>query len=143
MLTSLLYRKVLSKFQPDIKILFLRLRNFEKQIRSYKKREASCYKAFHIRRAPLFDKIVRKAGLIHYGAGGGTRTHTVSLPTDFESVTSANSIIPAKFTRHSLSQFKQIRNHKVLACVIMIRYNKIYRTHNPKNLNVCKEGRFL
>ena len=29
------------------------------------------------------------------GAGGGTRTHTVSLPTDFESVTSANSITPA------------------------------------------------
>ena len=30
-----------------------------------------------------------------YGAGGGTRTHTVSLPTDFESVTSTNSITPA------------------------------------------------
>ena len=30
-----------------------------------------------------------------YGAGGGTRTHTVSLPTDFESVTSANSITSA------------------------------------------------
>ena len=29
------------------------------------------------------------------GAGGGTRTHTVSLPTDFESVTSANSITSA------------------------------------------------
>ncbi len=29
------------------------------------------------------------------GAGGGTRTHTVSPPTDFESVTSANSITPA------------------------------------------------
>ncbi len=29
------------------------------------------------------------------GAGGGTRTHTVSLPTDFESVTSTNSITPA------------------------------------------------
>ena len=28
-------------------------------------------------------------------AGGGTRTHTVSLPTDFESVTSTNSITPA------------------------------------------------
>ena len=27
-----------------------------------------------------------------YGASGGTRTHTVSLPTDFESVTSTNSI---------------------------------------------------
>ena len=31
----------------------------------------------------------------HGNAGGGTRTHTVSLPTDFESVTSANSITPA------------------------------------------------
>ena len=29
------------------------------------------------------------------GAGGGTRTHTVSPPTDFESVTSTNSITPA------------------------------------------------
>ena len=29
------------------------------------------------------------------GAGGGGRTRTVSLPTDFESVTSANSITPA------------------------------------------------
>ena len=28
-------------------------------------------------------------------AGGGGRTRTVSLPTDFESVTSANSITPA------------------------------------------------
>ena len=64
MLTSLFYRKVLSKSLPDIKILFLRLRNFEKQIRSNKKWEARCHKAFHIRRAPLFDKIVRKAGLI-------------------------------------------------------------------------------
>ena len=32
------------------------------------------------------------------GAGGGTRTHTVSLPTDFESVTSTNSITPANDT---------------------------------------------
>lgn len=95
MLTSLFYQKVLSKSLPNIKILFLRLRNFEKQIRSYKKQKAPYHKAFHIRRAPLFDKIVRKAGLIHYGAGGGTRTHTVSLPTDFESVTSTNSITPA------------------------------------------------
>ena len=30
-----------------------------------------------------------------HGAGGGTRTHTVLLPTDFESVTSANSITSA------------------------------------------------
>ena len=32
---------------------------------------------------------------IHYGAGGRTRTGTVSLPVDFESTTSANSITPA------------------------------------------------
>ncbi len=30
-----------------------------------------------------------------FGAGGGTRTHTMSPSTDFESVTSANSITPA------------------------------------------------
>ncbi len=32
------------------------------------------------------------------GAGGGGRTRTVSLPTDFESVTSANSITPANIS---------------------------------------------
>lgn len=31
----------------------------------------------------------------NYGAGGRTRTGTVSLPVDFESTTSANSITPA------------------------------------------------
>ena len=31
-----------------------------------------------------------------FGAGGGTRTHTMSPSTDFESVTSANSITPAR-----------------------------------------------
>ena len=30
-----------------------------------------------------------------YGAGGGTRTHTPLLTTDFESVSSANSDTPA------------------------------------------------
>ena len=49
MLTNLFYRKVLSKSRPDIKILFLRLKNFEKQIRSYKKWKAPCLKAFYIR----------------------------------------------------------------------------------------------
>ena len=33
-----------------------------------------------------------------YGAGGRTRTGTVSLPVDFESTTSANSITPANVT---------------------------------------------
>ncbi len=37
------------------------------------------------------------------GAGGGGRTRTVSLPTDFESVTSANSITPAY--SHSIPHF--------------------------------------
>ena len=97
MLTSLFYRKVLSKSLPDIKILFLHLRNFEKLIRSYKKRKAPYHKAFHIRCAPLFDKIVRKAGLVQFGAGGGTRTHTPLRITDFESVSSTNSNTPAYY----------------------------------------------
>ena len=34
-----------------------------------------------------------------FGAGGGTRTHTMSPSTDFESVTSANSITPASILK--------------------------------------------
>ena len=33
-----------------------------------------------------------------YGAGGGTRTHTMSPSADFESATSTNSITPADGT---------------------------------------------
>ena len=33
--------------------------------------------------------------MYYAGAGGGGRTRTVSLPPDFESGTSANSITPA------------------------------------------------
>ena len=47
------------------------------------------------------------------GAGGRTRTGTVSLPVDFESTTSANSITPAQrcyYTRllKELQDFFQI-----------------------------------
>ncbi len=56
-----------------------------------------------------------------FGAGGGTRTHTVLLPTDFESVTSANSITPANMCKfctyisltHFLNGFKR-ENHIIL-----------------------------
>ena len=56
-----------------------------------------------------------------FGAGGGTRTHTVLLPTDFESVTSANSITPANMFKfctyisltHFLNGFKR-ENHIIL-----------------------------
>ena len=41
------------------------------------------------------DKFLSKLVVFH-GAGGGGRTRTVSLPPDFESGTSANSITPAK-----------------------------------------------
>ena len=58
---------------------------------------------------------------IRDGAGGGTRTHTVLLPTDFESVTSANSITPANMFKfctyisltHFLNGFKR-ENHIIL-----------------------------
>ena len=56
-----------------------------------------------------------------FGAGGGTRTHTVLLPTDFESVTSANSITPANMFKfctyisltHFLNGLKR-ENHIIL-----------------------------
>lgn len=39
--------------------------------------------------------LFRGGRVIQYGAGSGTRTHTMLPSTDFESVTSTNSIIPA------------------------------------------------
>ena len=41
-----------------------------------------------------------------YGAGGGTRTHTMLPPTDFESVTSTNSITPAYCFYYSTHFYK-------------------------------------
>ena len=40
-------------------------------------------------------KKTRLRGLLELGAGGGTRTHTVSPQTDFESAASTNSATPA------------------------------------------------
>ena len=124
MLTSLFYRKVMSKSLPDIKILFLRLRNFEKQIRSNKKRKAPCHKAFLIRQTPLFDKTVRKAGFIQFGAGDRTRTGTLSPAVDFESTTSTNSITPADITRtlyRKWPAFRRISRGNFAPCPILHR----------------------
>ena len=43
-------------------------------------------------------------GFFCFGAGGRTRTGTVSPPVDFESTTSANSITPAQY-RVIISKF--------------------------------------
>ena len=50
-------------------------------------------------------------GLYWFGAGGGTRTHTLSPTTDFESVTSANSITPAylQSPRTNLGKRRDVR----------------------------------
>ena len=40
----------------------------------------------------------------YYGAGGRTRTGTVSLPMDFESITSTNSITPACIMEKSFAK---------------------------------------
>ena len=69
-------------------------------------RRIACFPCFSIRPAAggRFAKQIKEAPIkrghplgcpLFIGAGGGTRTHTVSLPTDFESVTSTNSITPA------------------------------------------------
>ena len=46
-----------------------------------------------------------KATLSGLGAGDRGRTDTVSLPLDFESSTSANSITPANGTKHIITSF--------------------------------------
>ena len=43
--------------------------------------------------------------LFLYGAGGRTRTGTVSLPTDFESVASANFTTPAHLLEYISTKF--------------------------------------
>ena len=44
------------------------------------------------------------SGLLRAGAGGGTRTHTPSLATDFESASSTNSNTPASLFSTSRSR---------------------------------------
>ena len=56
---------------------------------------------FETEKSPQTRMNTKKKGLTSFlstlhGAGGRTRTGTVSLPVDFESTTSANSITPAK-----------------------------------------------
>lgn len=59
--------------------------------------------AFHGRKEETPDASNAKGSSVSEdGAGGGTRTHTVSLPTDFESVTSTNSITPAYLIKYQL-----------------------------------------
>ena len=49
-------------------------------------------------------KIKPPIGWFYFGAEGGTRTHTLSPTTDFESVTSANSITSAQRDYSSISR---------------------------------------
>ena len=50
-----------------------------------------------------------------FGAGSGGRTRTVSLPLDFESSTSANSITPASLL--IISHYKNKINRKIKLCL--------------------------
>ena len=55
--------------------------------------------AFHGRKEETPDASNAEVSSVSVdGAGGGTRTHTVSPPADFESATSTNSITPAGAT---------------------------------------------
>ena len=79
-------------------------------------------------------------GNLLFGAGGGGRTRTVSLPPDFESGTSANSITPAwGFDLHSISHTKEkikIREKKSfcrllpckahLYCPLLLTFSRVY-----------------
>ena len=90
----------------------------------------------------VLDKTKRRTEvrLFVFGAGGGGRTRTVSLPPDFESGTSANSITPAwGFDLHSISHTKEkikIREKKSfcrllpckahLYCPLLLTFSRVY-----------------
>ena len=56
------------------------------------------------KKSPKMPENQALSSLLRSGAGGGTRTHTMSPSTDFESVTSANSITPAFIFSKSYSR---------------------------------------
>ncbi len=58
-------------------------------------RSQNCRTIYNCRAEGATKKEGHPKGIPLFGAGGGTRTHTMSPPTDFESVTSTNSITPA------------------------------------------------
>ena len=65
--------------------------------------------------------------IIMYGAGDRGRTGTVSLPPDFESGTSANSIIPAIPYLRGISalrlKYPDIISHTAIICNAFLKIN--------------------
>ena len=62
--------------------------------------------------------IALKEGAVFSGAGGGGRTRTGMSPTDFESVSSANSNTPAY---RGILYVKQIENASVFSILFIIK----------------------
>ena len=61
---------------------------------------------FNLKKKKLY--ILLLASIIEFGAGGGTRTHTPLLTTDFESAPSTNSSTPAYLKlRYYISTIKR------------------------------------
>ena len=59
------------------------------------------------------------------GAGGGGRTHMVSLPRDFESRASANSTTPANYVVIILYCFTKIKQFKFNALILFLKSAKL------------------
>ena len=75
-------------------LALLQISRFAKRHNKRSRRKpAPDIKAYQDKKASIHK--VKSLMNTRYGAGGRTRTGTVSLPVDFESTTSANSITPA------------------------------------------------
>ena len=73
------------------------------------------------------DKKIQVQRLGFFGAGGGTRTHTMSPSTDFESVTSANSITPAYLIAYVLYMIKTKKSILLqIFCLNIVKYNSFH-----------------
>ena len=68
----------------------------------------------YIRSRGIQIKKERSERFVLFSAGGGTRTRTISLPSDFESDTSANSITPAKIELHTVLYHKNEKNQYLM-----------------------------
>ena len=87
-----------------------------------------------LQKETLDTSIVEIPSISEGGAGSGTRTHTELPPTDFESVTSTNSITPANLMRSPQERTEE-RTQKISVSSI---------TENPwkiKGYAVCRNVR--
>ena len=88
--------RLLKKVEAQINAAFIEAKKWQyREIYSVLPQAKTYVSSFKKTTNPNVSPIGKRFGFECFGAGGGTRTHTPLLTTDFESVSSANSDTPA------------------------------------------------